>query len=121
MPGSVCAAVVVIVHPPRSVDGSCHDVSRIRLRHQRPAANPVPQRRSHLGLEQFQATALVAGRQTICVCTEVHHLVAELFVIAAHLVDDLLGAADQLFGRGSRLPETHRGARYRRAAVPSPR
>src|SRR4051812_41793622 len=55
----------------------------------------LAQGRSHRRVEQLQRVAVLGVGESARVRVQVDHRVPELLVVAVHLVDDLLRAADQ--------------------------
>ena len=80
-----------------------------RLLRERTAADLAAQHRGDVGLEQFQGRTMFGVGQAVPVGGDVQHLVAELLVVAVHLLDDLLRAADQ---RGAALDRVLQGGKH---------
>src|SRR4051812_36652754 len=73
----------------------CHNLFPLSLRRQRSARQVLPEHAGDLGSEELEAAELLRFGESVGVGAEVDHLVAELLVVAAHLVDHLLRAAYQ--------------------------
>src|SRR6202034_2599188 len=63
------------------------------------------QHRGDVRLEELERRAVLCVAEPAGVGVQVHHAVAELLVVAVHLVDDLLRAADQSGTTGNEVVE----------------
>ncbi len=83
--------------------------------------NLLPQHGSHLRLEKLEARALLRCSQPTSVGCHVHDFMSETLVIAEHLVDHLLRAADErgtAFDKVLDTLEDHRQPRAPRELLP---